>query len=114
MIAYPHLPGPRNTCATAEMGVAARGPWLTLRQREEQGNVMLENKVAVIYGAGGGIGGAVARAFAGEGAKVFLTGRNCAAVEGVASDIGSAGGSAEAAQVDALDEQAIDEHLESV
>ena len=37
--------------------------------------MMLKDKVAVIYGAGGGIGGAVARAFAAEGANVFLTGR---------------------------------------
>jgi NAD(P)-dependent dehydrogenase (short-subunit alcohol dehydrogenase family) len=71
---------------------------------------MLKNKVAVIYGASGGIGGAVARAFAREGAKVFLTGRDIAAVDAVATDIDSA----EAAQVDALDEQAIDAHLEKV
>ena len=75
---------------------------------------MLEDKVAVIYGAGGAIGGAVARAFAPEGAKLFLTGRHLAPVEAVAKDIVSAGGSAEAAEVDALDEQAVDKHLESV
>jgi len=75
---------------------------------------MLKNKVAVIYGAGGAIGGAVARAFAREGAKVFLTGRKRAPVEAVASDIVAAGGFAETAEVDALDEQAVDEHLESV
>jgi NAD(P)-dependent dehydrogenase (short-subunit alcohol dehydrogenase family) len=76
--------------------------------------MMLKNKIAVIYGAGGGIGSAVARAFAREGAKVFVTGIHGAAVEAVAKDIGSAGGSAEAAEVDALDEQAIDKHLQSV
>ena len=75
---------------------------------------MLKDKVAVIYGAGGAIGAAVARAFAGEGAKLFLTGRGRAPVEAVASDIVSAGGSAVAAEVDALDEQAIDEHLATV
>src|SRR5258706_13507298 len=75
---------------------------------------MLKDKVGVIYGAGGAIGGAVARAFAGEGAKVFLTGRLQAPVEAVAKDIVSAGGSAEAAEVDAVDEQAIDTHLQSV
>jgi len=37
--------------------------------------VLLEDKNAVIYGGGGKVGGAVARAFAREGAKVFLTGR---------------------------------------
>jgi NAD(P)-dependent dehydrogenase (short-subunit alcohol dehydrogenase family) len=76
--------------------------------------MMLQHKVAVIYGAGGGVGGAVARAFAAEGAKVFLTGYKLAPVEGVAKDIISAGGSAEAAEVDALDERAVDEHLQSV
>ena len=75
---------------------------------------MLKNKVAVIYGAGGAIGGAVARAFAREGAKLFLTGRLRAPVEAVAREIVSAGGTAEAAAVDALDERAIDEHLQSV
>jgi len=76
--------------------------------------MMLKDKVAVIYGAAGGIGGAVARAFAREGAKVFLTGHLRAPVEVVANDIVSAGGSAEAAEVDALDEQAVDKHLQSV
>jgi NAD(P)-dependent dehydrogenase (short-subunit alcohol dehydrogenase family) len=76
--------------------------------------MILEDKVAVIYGAGGAIGGAVARAFAREGAKLFLTGRRRAPVDAVASDIVSSGGSADAAQVDALDEQAVDEHLQSV
>jgi len=75
---------------------------------------MLKNKVAVIYGAGGAIGGAVARAFAREGAKLFLTGRLRPPVEAVARDIVAAGGTAEAAAVDALDEQAIDQHLQSV
>jgi len=76
--------------------------------------MILKNKVAVIYGAGGAIGSAVARSFASEGAKVFLTGRVHTPVEAVAKEIVSAGGSAEAAEVDALDEQAVDKHLQSV
>jgi NAD(P)-dependent dehydrogenase (short-subunit alcohol dehydrogenase family) len=76
--------------------------------------MMLRDKIAVIYGAGGGIGGAVARAFAAEGAKLFLTGRHLAPVEVVAKEVVSAGGSAEAAEVDTLDEQAVDQHLQSV
>jgi NAD(P)-dependent dehydrogenase (short-subunit alcohol dehydrogenase family) len=76
--------------------------------------MMLKDKVAVIYGAGGAIGGAVARAFAREGAKLFLTGRHRAPVEAVAAEIVSAGGSAEAAEVDALNEQAVDQQLQSV
>src|SRR6266508_2291838 len=74
----------------------------------------LKDKVAVIYGGGGAIGGAVARAFARQGAKLFLTGRRRAPVEVVAKDVVSAGGSAKAAEVDALDEQAVDKHLQSV
>ena len=76
--------------------------------------MMLKNKIAVIYGAGGGVGGAVALAFAREGAKVFLTGRHRASVEVVAKNIVAAGGSAEASEVNALDEQAVDMHLQSV
>jgi NAD(P)-dependent dehydrogenase (short-subunit alcohol dehydrogenase family) len=76
--------------------------------------MMLNNKVAVIYGAGGAIGGAVARAFAGAGAKVFVTGRNQAPVEAVANDIVSQGHSAEAAEVDALNEESIGKHLQFV
>ena len=75
---------------------------------------MLANKNAVIYGAGGAVGGAVARAFAREGAGVFLTGRNLSKVDAVAKEIIAAGGKAESAQVDALDEEAVDKHLQSV
>jgi len=76
--------------------------------------MLLENKIAVIYGAGGAIGGAIARAFANAGARVFLTGHRRAPVEAVAKEINSSGGSAEAAEVDALDEPAVDQHLQSV
>jgi NAD(P)-dependent dehydrogenase (short-subunit alcohol dehydrogenase family) len=76
--------------------------------------MLLKNKVAVIYGAGGAIGGAVARSFASEGARVFLTGRQRASVEAVAKEVVSAGGVAEVTEVDALDEQAVDAHLQSV
>jgi len=76
--------------------------------------MILKDKIAVIYGAGGGIGSAVARAFADEGANLYLTGRRLAPVEAVAREIVSAGGSAEAAEVDALDEQAVDKHLQHV
>ena len=75
---------------------------------------MLKDKVAVVYGAAGGIGGVIVRAFAKEGAKVFLTGRRRAPAEAIANEIESAGGYAKAAEVDALDEQAVDNHLQSV
>jgi NAD(P)-dependent dehydrogenase (short-subunit alcohol dehydrogenase family) len=70
--------------------------------------MLLKDKVAVIYGAGGAIGGAVAHAFASEGALLYLTGHRLAPVQAVAAGIG------EAAEVDALDEQAVDRHLQSV
>lgn len=70
--------------------------------------MLLEKKVAVIYGAGGSIGGAVARAFAREGARVFLAGRTKAKLDLVADDIRAHGGFAEAAVIDALDEAAVD------
>jgi len=76
--------------------------------------MQLQDKVAVIYGAGGAVGAAVARAFAREGAELFLTGRTLAPVEVIAKDIVSAGGSADVAEVDALDEQAVEDHLQSV
>jgi NAD(P)-dependent dehydrogenase (short-subunit alcohol dehydrogenase family) len=76
--------------------------------------MLLEDKNAVIYGGGGSIGGAVARAFAREGARVFLAGRTPARLEKVAEEIRSAGGVAEIAQVDALEERAVDEHADAV
>jgi NAD(P)-dependent dehydrogenase (short-subunit alcohol dehydrogenase family) len=87
---------------------------LTEKKNKGETNMLLKNKVAVIYGAGGAIGGAVARSFALEGAKLFLTGRQRAPLRVVAKEILSAGGSAEVAEVDALDEKAVDNHLQSV
>src|SRR5258708_40009181 len=74
-------------------------------------NMLLENKSAVIYGAGGAVGGAIARAFAREGAKGFRAGRRLAPVEEVVREVSDAGGTASAALVDALDGLAIDRHL---
>jgi 3-oxoacyl-[acyl-carrier protein] reductase len=76
--------------------------------------MLLVDKNAVIYGAGGHIGSAVARAFAREGAMVFLAGRTLANLEPVAQAIVGAGGKAEAAAVDALDPQAVEQHLDAI
>ena len=76
--------------------------------------MLLENKTAVIYGGAGSVGGAVARAFAREGARVYLAGRTLAPLRLVADDIARAGGHAEAAEVDALDERAVDEHAGAI
>ncbi|MGP4022012.1 SDR family NAD(P)-dependent oxidoreductase [Actinomadura sp. 3N407] len=76
--------------------------------------MLLENKTAVIYGGGGSIGGAMARAFAAEGARVFLAGRTPATLDAVADGIRGAGGLAETARVDALDEAAVNGWVDSV
>jgi 3-oxoacyl-[acyl-carrier protein] reductase len=76
--------------------------------------MLLDGKNAVIYGAGGAIGGAVARAFAREGARLSLTGRTSEPLEELAASIRAAGGRAEAAVVDALDEQAVDAHADAL
>jgi NAD(P)-dependent dehydrogenase (short-subunit alcohol dehydrogenase family) len=76
--------------------------------------MLLKNKNAVIYGAGGAIGGAVARAFALAGARVFVTGRKKQPLEDLVKDIVKSGGRAEMALVDALDEQVINKHLDTI
>ncbi len=75
---------------------------------------LLTNKHAVIFGAGGSVGTAVAKEFAAQGATVFLSGRTLNSVEQVAQDIHQDGGIAYAAQVDALDEQAVNAYLDRV
>jgi 3-oxoacyl-[acyl-carrier protein] reductase len=75
---------------------------------------LLETKTAVIYGAAGAIGSAVARAFAHEGAHVHLTSDRLSSVGQIAAEIEAAGGKATAAEVDALDESAIEEHLGNI
>ncbi|HZE84158.1 MAG TPA: SDR family oxidoreductase [Puia sp.] len=76
--------------------------------------MILKNKNAIIYGAGGSIGAAVAGALAGAGARVFLTGLNLGPVQKTADKILALGGSAEVAVVDALDEDSINDHLDEV
>ena len=76
--------------------------------------MLLSDKTAIVYGAGGSIGGAVARAFAREGARVHLVGRTAETLDLVAKDITAAGGHAETAVIDALDEAAVEAHAASV
>src|SRR5688572_28834209 len=76
--------------------------------------MLLKDKNAVIYGAGGNIGSAVARAFARDGAKVFLAGLTVPKLEALVEEISVAGGIAEAAQFDALDPEAIEQHLDEI
>jgi len=76
--------------------------------------MMLQNKNAIIYGAGGSLGSEVAKAMARQGARVFLAGRNLSSVQRIAGEILDSGGKAEADEVDALNEQAVSHHLEKV
>ncbi|RBL94151.1 short-chain dehydrogenase [Chitinophaga flava] len=76
--------------------------------------MLLRNKNAVIYGGGGDIGSAVARAFAREGAVVYLAGRNISTLQQVANEIKADGGKAFTASVDALDQAAVNQHLQEI
>ncbi|MFJ7072071.1 SDR family NAD(P)-dependent oxidoreductase [Streptomyces sp. NPDC098781] len=76
--------------------------------------MLLKDKVAVVYGASGPIGGAAARAFAREGARVFLAARDSAALERLAGDIRAEGGTAEASVVDARDATAVDSFVDGI
>jgi NAD(P)-dependent dehydrogenase (short-subunit alcohol dehydrogenase family) len=76
--------------------------------------MLLQNRNAIVYGGGGSIGGAMAAAFAREGATVHLVGRTAATLERTAEPIRAAGGKAETAVLDALDEAAVDAHADSV
>ena len=76
--------------------------------------MLLQDKTAVIYGGGGTIGGAVARVFAREGARLYLAGRTQERLDAVAADIAAAGRAAETAQVDAFDQRAVEKHAEAV
>ena len=75
---------------------------------------LLIGKNAVVYGGGGAVGGAAARAFAREGARVFLAGRTAGPLEEVAADIRAAGGTAETALLDATNERAVNRHADDV
>jgi len=76
--------------------------------------MLLQNKNAILFAAGGSIGGAIARSLAKAGAKVFLSNHHIAPVQKLAEEIIAAGGEAEASQVDALNEQPVDEYVNQV
>lgn len=76
--------------------------------------MLLEDRNAIVYGAGGGIGGAIAAAFAREGARVHLAGRTLESLERTAERIRADGGEVESAEVDALEQDAVDRHADGV
>src|SRR5262249_22113156 len=76
--------------------------------------MLLKERTAVVYGGSGAVGGAVAQAFAREGARVLLAGRSRERREEVAGEIAAAGGQVEVAPVDALDPRAVSAHFEAI
>jgi 3-oxoacyl-[acyl-carrier protein] reductase len=81
---------------------------------KKAGAPILEGKHAVVFGAGGSIGAAVAKEFAAEGAEVFLAGRTISNVEEIAKQITAAGGKAQPALIDTLDDAAVNGYVESI
>ena len=75
---------------------------------------ILKGKHAVVFGAAGSLGAAVAKEFAAEGAEVFLAGRTKSNLEAVAKQITGRGGRAQTGVVDALDDAAVNEYLDGV
>lgn len=87
---------------------------VTTADQIQEGLKLLEGKVAVIYGAAGGVGTAVAKAFAREGARVFLTGRTENKLNPVAEEIKRRGGVADVSKVDALSPESVEAHLQKI
>jgi 3-oxoacyl-[acyl-carrier protein] reductase len=77
-------------------------------------SAILKGKHAVVFGAGGSIGGAVAKEFASEGAEVFLSGRSKSSVETVALQIAAEGRRAHAAAIDTSDDAAVNQYLDGI
>jgi 7-alpha-hydroxysteroid dehydrogenase len=76
--------------------------------------MLLEGKTALVYGGAGAVGGAVAAAYAREGAKVIVAGRTAATLEAKAAQLRKTGGSVETAIVDATEADAVECHLNAV
>jgi 3-oxoacyl-[acyl-carrier protein] reductase len=101
--------------AQCSKDLETRHPMRTRRlDRKVRIRMLPENKSAVIYGGGGKVGGAIARAFAREGARVSLAGLTLASLDEVAEETTAAGGVAQTVRVDALDEWAVEEHADEM
>lgn len=75
---------------------------------------VLRGKNAVVFGAGGSIGSAVAKEFAAEGAEVFLSGRTKSSVDGMVKEIVAKGGRPHAAAVDTNDDAAVNQYIDGI
>lgn len=74
----------------------------------------LEGRTALVFGAGGGLGGAIARSLAAEGARVVAADIDADAAGATVEAIGSAGGRAMALQWDLADLDAIGGHVAAI
>ena len=75
---------------------------MTRAPRDIAERFRLDGRVALITGAGRGIGRSVAIAFAQAGAEVWLTSRTASELDTLAAEIQAAGGRAHAAPCDVL------------
>ncbi|MCO5397342.1 SDR family NAD(P)-dependent oxidoreductase [Ralstonia soli] len=73
----------------------------------------LQGKIALVSGAGTGIGAATAKRFAAEGAKVMICGRRREPLEAVVNEITAAGGGAAWVQADVTDERAVEQAVQA-
>ena len=76
--------------------------------------MLLKTKTAIVYGAAGAIGSAVAYAYAREGAEVHLAGHTNATLAKVAGRIQRDGGAAHVSRLDVLDQAAVERHASAV
>jgi NAD(P)-dependent dehydrogenase (short-subunit alcohol dehydrogenase family) len=74
----------------------------------------LSGKVAIITGAGEGVGAEIARHFAAAGARIVIADRNIAGAETLAAALNQAGGQAKAIGFDAADEESITSLFDTV
>ena len=74
--------------------------------------MLLKNKVAVIFAAGGAVGGKVAQEFAREGATVFLSSHKLESVKKTAQAIGSAEAQVSVERIDALNQDEVNAYLD--
>jgi 3-oxoacyl-[acyl-carrier protein] reductase len=86
----------------------------SVTDRSSTRQLRLRDKVAAIFGASGEVGAAVATEFAAQGARIFLSGRTRSHVQTAADGISRAGGTAAVAEVNALDEDAVNNYLDNV
>jgi 3-oxoacyl-[acyl-carrier protein] reductase len=75
---------------------------------------ILEGKRAVVFGASGSIGAAVAKELAKEGAEVFLAGRTKSSLDEIVKQIAAAGGKARADVIDTHDDAAVNRYIDGI